>query len=128
MHYITPDDERSNTDFLSALGEAGFDQVLQGLGQHFNFDGIVCYYASVIAVSHCSGSYPHVDAEGTDGKAFNLIFPVLQANESTPELMLGEDHFRPMAIPYRYESEAAIVLGDDGALVATHVMRGVYGI
>ncbi|CAB9508732.1 Guanylate cyclase [Seminavis robusta] len=114
MHYITPDDERSNNDFLSALGEAGFDQVLDGIGKHFGLDGIICYYASFIAVSHCSGSYPHVDAENSNGKAFNLIFPVLQANESTPELMLGEDHFGPTVIPYRYEPEAGILLGDDG--------------
>jgi hypothetical protein len=119
MHYITPDDDRSNNDFLSALGEAGFDQVLQGLGTYFGLDGIICYYLSFIAVSHCWGSFPHVDANATDGKAFNMIFPVLQANESTPELMLGEDHFGPIVIPYRYEPEAAIVLGDDGTLISS---------
>ena len=102
-------------DFMSALGEAGFDEVLQGMGEYFGLDGLICYYASFIAVSHASGSYPHVDAEATNGKGFNMIFPVIQANESTPELMLSEDGFGPLVIPYRYESKHAIVLGDDGA-------------
>ena len=126
MHYITPDDEKSNRDFLSALGEAGFDQILEGIGDHFGLEGIICYYPSFIAVSHCSGSYPHVDARNTSGKAFNIIFPVLQANESTPELMLGEDHYGPVVIPYRYEPEAAILLGDDGELRLAFLAVGAF--
>ena len=116
MHYITPDDEASNMDMLSALGAAGFDRVLQGMGEHFKLDGLVCYYASFIAVQHCTGSYPHSDASESDGKSFNLIFPIMQVNESSPELVLRQDDFGPLIVPYRYESGAAIVLGDDGEL------------
>jgi hypothetical protein len=88
MHCITPDDERSNAGFLSVLGEAGFGQVLQGLGEHFGLDGILCCYASFIAVSHCSGSCPHVDDEATDGKAFNWQ----PSSYPGPVLCVGKDN------------------------------------
>ena len=114
MHYITPDDAVSNVDFLSGLGEAGFDQVLDALGKAVGLDGLVAYYASYIALSHCTGTMLHADAENTQGRGFNLIWPVLQVEDSPEELILGLDPPDRTVMKYKYEPEAAIALGDDG--------------
>ena len=120
MHYITPDDDKANLDFLTALGEAGFDTVLDGVGDYFELDGLMCYYISFIAVSYCDGSYLHADAEGSNGKNFNMLFPVMQTEDPGPELDIEADD-GSLVIGYKYEKDHAILLGDDGFHGTAHV-------
>ena len=117
MHYITPDDDASNEQFMVALGEAGFDQVLAGIGHHFDLKRLSCFYASFIAVSHCVYSYMHSDSDYD--KVWNLIFPILQMNTTDAEINLGSDvdvdtSEYPLVAPYKYETDAGVLLGKDG--------------
>jgi hypothetical protein len=128
MHYITPDDDKSNHDMLAALRDAGWvDDFLAPLGRHFGLQGLMSYYMSFIAVTHCTGSYLHWDAEPEEGDShFNCIFPLIQvpSNSTTtqqPELLLAGDAPDPrdyysskLILPYNYEPEAAICLGGGG--------------
>jgi SET domain len=128
MHYITPDDDKSNDDMLAALRDAGWvDGILAPLGRRFGLQGLMSYYASFIAVTHCTGSYLHYDAQEDDSH-FNCILPLIQVipNSSTtttrqPELLLAGDAPDPddyystkLILPYNYEPEAAICLGGEG--------------
>ena len=111
MHYISPDDFASNQMFMEALAEAGFDTILESVGKRDNLTSITVYYPAFIAVSHCTTAYMHNDAE-EDGH-YNVIFPVLQVNNSRPELIVGDENQRLYA-PYKYEPDHAVVLGKFG--------------
>ena len=117
LMYMTPDDDESHEQFMVALGEAGFDQVLQAMGQYFGLSKLSCFYPSLIAVSHASGSHMHSDSD--HDKIWNVIFPLMQAPNSTKEaeINLGdsEDFESPFsAIPFRYDTRHAVILGKDG--------------
>jgi hypothetical protein len=111
MHYISPDDFGSNQMFMEALAAAGYDTVLDSVGKRDNLTSITVYYPSYIAVSHCTRSMMHNDSE-EDGH-YNVIFPVLQVNNSKPELIVG-DKKEGLYAPYKYESDYAVVLGNGG--------------
>ena len=111
MHYISPDDFGSNQMFMQALADAGFDTVLNAVGKRDNLTSITVYYPSFIAVSHCTSALMHNDSE-EDGH-YNVIFPVMQVNNSRPELIVGDDTNNLYA-PYKYEPDHAVVLGKLG--------------
>lgn len=112
MHYITPNDDISNQHFMNALAEAGFDKVVSGIGHSLGLEKLTCFYASLIAVSHCTRSYMHSDSNYKE--VFNLIFPLSQVNETLPELTIGADDEAGPWVPYRYERDNAVLLGLDG--------------
>ena len=102
---------------MVALGEAGFDHVLQAMGKHFKLDMLSCFYLSLIGVSHASYSYIHSDSNHET--VWNVIFPLVQAGNGTQdsELNLGdkEDYeTRLSAVPIRYDTRHAVILGQDG--------------
>jgi hypothetical protein len=87
MHWISPLDEHTHDDYLRALGAAGFGEVLQQIGLHFNLDGLVCYHMTFIAVSYCEQGFLHVDVSNTGRRVFNVVFPLMLAEgETGPEL------------------------------------------
>jgi hypothetical protein len=86
MHWISPMDKDAHEEYLRALSAAGFDEVLQHLGDHFGFHGLAVYHVTFIAVSHCSQGYRHYDATQTNASVFNIIVPLLLANDTGPEL------------------------------------------
>lgn len=101
---------------MVALGNAGYDQILQAMGKYFKLDKLSCYYPSLIAVSHASWSHMHLDSD--EDNSWNVIFPILQvANNTEPEINIGStaDVSSPYAtIPYRYDPLNAIILGKKG--------------
>ena len=111
MHYITPDCHESNRQFMEALGDAGFDQVLEAIGREFNLQSLTAYYPSLIAVSHAT--YAHMHSDSSFPGVFNLIFPVIQVAHSDPELILGTDNLS-LHVPYKYERDHGCLLGMDG--------------
>jgi hypothetical protein len=111
MHYISPDDFGSNQLFMQALADAGFDTILKAVGKRDNLTSITVYYPAFIAVSHCTTAFMHNDSE-EDGH-YNVIFPVLQVNNSQPELIVG-DRAQNLYAPYKYEPDHAVVLGKFG--------------
>lgn len=112
MHYISPDDAEANRQFMQALSDAGFDHVLNAVARQDGLDSITVYYPSFIAVSHCTGAHMHDDS--SDLGHYNVIFPVLQANDPGPELVLG-DLDKEIYASYKYERDHAVILGKDGS-------------
>ena len=112
LHYVTPAEDSAMEAFLNALSQGGFDTVLQNIGEHFQLDGLLCYYMSFIAVSHCSKGHMHADSTNTGGKGFNIIFPLLLVNGSGPELDLRADN-GSVVVGYQYRFDEATIVGDD---------------
>jgi hypothetical protein len=116
MHWISPSDANAHEDYLRALSASGFDEVLQQIGKHFGFKGLAAYHVTFIAVSQCSEGYIHYDATHTGAKVFNVIFPLLLANETGPELDLQDndkDENGELIGRLRYKYDVASMMGDD---------------
>jgi hypothetical protein len=78
MHWLSPSDAKSVEHYLQAFSQAGFDDVLKTIGEHFGYTGLVAYHMSVIAVSHCTSGSLHVDVTGTGDKSINVIIPLVR--------------------------------------------------
>lgn len=113
MHWLSPADEAAHYDFLDVLSRAGFDEILEVIGNFFRLDGLVCYHATFIAVSHCSKGYVHYDFTRTGGKAFNIVIPLILVDETSPELEIRDGGDFNKAGRYRYVYDVAAILGDD---------------
>lgn len=61
------------------------------IGTKFGFDDLVTYHVTFIGVSHCSNGFIHHDFKDIGGRAFNVIIPLILANETGPELELRQD-------------------------------------
>lgn len=102
---------------MKALGEAGFDLVLESMGPYFGVEKLTCFYPSLIAVSHAMGSNMHSDSDHE--KIWNVIFPLVQSVNGTKdsEINLGDSEYfeSPLsAVPFRYDTRHAVILGKDG--------------
>jgi hypothetical protein len=111
MHYITPDDYGSNQMFMHALADAGYDTILDAVGRRDNLTSLTIFYPSYIAVSHCTSALMHHDSK-EDGH-YNVIFPVVQVNNTKPELIVGDED-NDLYAPYKYETDHAVILGKYG--------------
>jgi hypothetical protein len=131
MHWISPMNQDAHDEYLRALSAAGFDDVLQHIGDHFGFHGLAAYHVTFIAVSHCTQGYLHYDATSTNASVFNIIVPLLLANETGPELDLqaaasssssssssdpgteDNDDDKHAVGRLRYQYDVASMMGDD---------------
>lgn len=132
LQWLSPGNHEAHVHYLEALSLAGFDQVLQAIGEHFEMDGLVAFHLTFMAVSHSTKGYMHFDVTQTQAKAFNVIIPLMLANETGPELDLQgsswideddeEDEYEDedeessddlRAGRYRYEPNIASMMGDD---------------
>jgi hypothetical protein len=112
LHMMSPDDDEATEQIHAALYQAGIDQVLQGVGRHFNLTSLTGYFPCFLVVSHCT--YAHVHWDTDYPTMFNLILPLHQVvGDDTPELVLADDQ-QIRHVPYKYETEAGILLGKDG--------------
>jgi SET domain len=120
MHWFSPGAGPAHEHYLQALSVAGFDEVLNGIGEYLGMDGLVAFHVTFIAVSFSNKGFMHYDVMDTGAKVFNIIVPLLLANETGPELDLrswkpdlpSDTHaFREGR--YRYEYEVASLMGDD---------------
>ena len=124
LQWLSPGDNPSHENYLQALSVAGFDDMLAGIGEALGLETLVAFHVTFIAVSHSTKGYMHHDVTETGAKAFNVIIPLLLANETGPELDLmnsmdeeydyeddDEDQYRVGR--YRYEYDVASMMGDD---------------
>ena len=51
--------ESARKDVLRALGDAGFDMAVSGLGERFGYDNMTCFHSSYMGMSHCDKSKMH---------------------------------------------------------------------
>lgn len=113
MHWISPNNAATHLDFLQELGIAGFDEVLKRIGEHFDMDGLAVYHLSFIAVSHCSDGFIHKDIAGSGGKVFNIIIPLILAEDTGPELDVSEGDKNGLIGRMRYQYDVATMMGDN---------------
>jgi hypothetical protein len=116
MHWISPLERNAHDDYLRALSAAGFDQVLQQMGEYFGLDGLACYHVTFIAVSHCQRGYIHYDVTHTGNRVFNVLIPLILANNTGPELDIQAGTTGDEALPVgrlRYQYDVATLVGDD---------------
>ena len=95
--------------------------MLDSIGSYFDMDGLVAYQVTFIAVSSSTKGYLHYDVTNTGSKTFNIIIPLILANQTGPEVDIqdrpddideGEEHALRVG-RYRYEYDVAIMMGDD---------------
>jgi hypothetical protein len=112
MHWISPADAGSHEDYLRLLGESGFNELLEAVGERFGWEGLVCFHVTFIGVSECDEGYPHYDFHDTGGKGFNMIIPLILVNDSKAELDVHADSGEFVAT-YKYRKNVASMLGDN---------------
>jgi hypothetical protein len=119
MHWLSPADANGYKEFLKVLGDAGFDDVLDKVGQRFGLEKLGIFQLSFHGVSKATeDGYHHVDFQNTGDKAWNMIIPLLLAEDTGPELgIVHEGEEKERLGLYQYEKDVAVLLGDD----ATHV-------
>jgi hypothetical protein len=117
MHWISPGGEEATQDWLEMLSEAGFDEVLKGIGETLNMTGLVAFHGTFMGVSLSTKHYLHYDVQNTTGKMFNIIIPLLAASETGPEFDLEDSSTTDSTGAlktgrYRYEYDHAMMVGD----------------
>jgi hypothetical protein len=121
MHWLSPGDEKSHQSILQALGAAGFDEMLKSIGESLGLDGLAVFQLTFIAVSHCSKGNIHSDVLRTGNKTFNIIIPLILANETGPEQEVIETDINGKEFlkvgRYRNSYDTALLVGD-GAYVS----------
>ena len=118
MQWISPGENSAQQSYLEALSIAGFDDILAGIGETLGMDGLVAFHVTFIGVSYSTKGYMHYDVSETGAKAFNVIIPLILANETGPELDVQESELVDededfLVGRYRYEYNVASMLGDD---------------
>jgi hypothetical protein len=112
MHWISPLDAAAHENYLHTLSAAGFDEVLQAIGEQLGMDGLACYHLTFIGVSHCTKGYIHKDFSDSGAKVYNVMIPLLLANETGPELDLQNENDETVG-RLRYNYDVASLVGDD---------------
>jgi len=126
LHWFSPGAGPAHEHYLQTLSVAGFDEILDGIAKHLSMDGLVAFHVTLIGVSFSTRGYLHHDVVETDGKVYNVIIPLILANETGPELDLQgwkpdaveDDEYNSVVGRYRYEYDVASMMGD-GAVHAT---------
>jgi len=114
MNWVYPADEVARKSFLRALGAAGFDDVLAGVGEMLGLNGLVCYDNSFLAVTQSDDSYMHTDMEDSGRKAFNILIPISmveQEGDREPELDI-ESSDENVVVSIAYQYDVGVVVGD----------------
>ncbi|KAL3760192.1 hypothetical protein ACHAWU_001702 [Discostella pseudostelligera] len=113
MHFVAAWEESARKDVLKALGDAGFDIALKGIGERFGYDNMTCFHASYMGVTHCDKSKMHSDIYATDDKSWNIVFPIITVDGTDPELdVMSED--MNTVIGVHYLKDVAYAMGDFG--------------
>ena len=113
MHYVAAWDEIARRTLLGQIGQAGFDDVMNGIGTHFGLNNLTCFHCSYMGVSECDISFTHTDVYATGEVAFNIIWPIVLVDGSKPELNLQADDANTV-IAIKYEYDTAVLMGDWG--------------
>lgn len=113
MHFVAAWDESARKDVLKALGDAGFDTVLKGIGERFGYDNMTCFHASYMGVTHCDKSKMHSDIYATGDKSWNIVFPLITVEGTDPELDIMSEDMNTV-IGVHYLKDVAYAMGDFG--------------
>jgi len=111
MHYIAAWNEEGRQALYGALGQGGYDMALNSIGNYFGLNSLSCFHVSFMGVSEADNSFMHTDLYGTDGKGFNIIFPMITVDGSSPELDIQSDN-ADVVVAVKYQHDRAFVLRD----------------
>lgn len=113
MHFVAAWDDAARRSVLKALGDAGFDAAVKGIGERFGYDNMTCFHASYMGVTRCDKSKMHSDIYATDDKSWNIVFPLITVEGTDPELdIMAED--MNTVIGVHYLRDIAYAVGDFG--------------
>jgi hypothetical protein len=113
VHYISSWNEAARVHFLRFLGQAGFDSVLDAIGNKFGLKHLTCWHPAFIGVNDCDNSVMHADVHSTGNKGFIILYPYVLVEGSKPELDV-QARDANIVVAVKYEPDVAIVLGDYG--------------
>jgi SET domain len=118
LHWFSPGAGPAHEHYLQALSYAGFDRILSSIGEYLGMDGLVAFHVTFIGVSYSNRGFLHHDVRETGAKVYNIIIPLLLANDTGPELDLqgwnpGLPDTQEYPVGrYRYEYDVASMMGD----------------
>ncbi|KAL7554352.1 hypothetical protein ACHAWF_017808 [Thalassiosira exigua] len=122
MHWISPADERTHEEYLKVLARGDFDLVLDAVGSYLGLKSLVAYHLTFIGVSHSVRGFVHWDSQRTGASVYNVIVPLILADDGAPELRMTDFHDASEAGLLKYRAGTAALMGDD-AMHATEAMR-----
>ncbi|KAL9180901.1 hypothetical protein ACHAXT_009706 [Thalassiosira profunda] len=113
MHFVAAWNEFARRSVFTALGDAGFDHALRGIGERFGYDNMTCFHSSYMGITHCEKSIMHTDIYATNDKSWNFVFPLVTVEGTEPELdVLAEDMNAVVGV--HYLKDVAYAMGDFG--------------
>ncbi len=113
MHFVLAWNEAARKSVNEALGDAGFDLAIKGIGERFGYDNITCFHGSYMGMTHCDKAKTHSDIYATNDKSWNIIFPLITVEDADPELnIMAEDMNTHIGV--HYLKDVAYALGDFG--------------
>lgn len=117
IHWFAPADEVTHEFLMRVLWNGGFYSTLQSIGEHFeDLESLTIQSIGFLAVSHAVNEGIHHDFEHVQGKAFNLLIPILLPhNTEEPELKLvghnaTMDYIHTLV---KYENNVGVMVGDE---------------
>lgn len=112
MTWIDPANEWTYEFILDVWRKAGFDKILNTLGEKFGNDGLWLDGTSFIIVSQFNGNNLHTDLEGAYSKVFNIIFPLI-IPDSTSQLLVAEPDHEGEGVPINFRHDVGVLVGGD---------------
>ena len=110
MHWISPGDESTHADLLTAMNDGGFDRVLKKIGDYFEMEHLKAYKLAFMAVSECEPGYVIRDFSELQGTVLTMTIPLLVVNESPLQIELETAHGQEGV--YNYVLDEASLVGD----------------
>ena len=113
MHFVAAWDESARKDVLRAVGDAGFDLAIKGIGERFGYDNLTCFHSSYMGVTQAGGGMVHSDIYATGDKSWNIVFPLITVEGSDPELSIISEKMNTV-VGVNYLKDVAYMMGDFG--------------
>ena len=113
MHYVSPWDESARKDVLRAVGDAGLDLAIKGIGERFGYDNLTCFHSSYMGVSYVESTMMHTDIYATGDKSWTLLFPLMTVDGSDPELDIVSENMNTV-VGVNYLKDVTFLMGDFG--------------
>lgn len=113
MHFVAAWEESAREDMLRAVGDAGLDLVINGIGERFGYDNMTCFHSSYMGVTQAGGGMVHSDIYATGDKSWNIVFPLITVEGSDPELSIISEKMNTV-VGVNYLKDVAYLMGDFG--------------
>jgi hypothetical protein len=113
MHFVAAWEESARKDMLRAVGDAGLDLAIHGIGERFGYDNLTCFHSSYMGVTQAGGGMVHSDIYATGDKSWNIVFPLITVEGSDPELSIISENMNTV-VGVNYLKDVAYMMGDFG--------------